>query len=52
MRMYNENRRDNEQEGIRTSYGVFSTSYEEDFVYTLALSSEIQGGDENDKKQD
>ena len=44
--------RDNEQEGIRTSYGVFSTSYEEDFVYTLALSSEIQGGDENDKKQD
>jgi len=41
--------RDNEQEGIRTSYGIFSTSYEEDFVYTLALSAEIQG-DKNDKK--
>ena len=34
--------KDNSQEGIRTSYGIYSTNYEQDYVYALALSSEIQ----------
>ena len=34
--------KENSQKGTETSYGVYSTNYEQDFVYTLALSSEVQ----------
>ena len=27
---------------IETSYGIFSTNYDQDYVYTVANSSEIQ----------
>lgn len=36
--------KENNQEGIKASYGIYSTNYEQDYVYTLALSSEIQEG--------
>ena len=36
--------KENNQEGIKASYGIYSTNYEQDYVYTLALSSETQEG--------
>jgi len=34
--------REQAESDIKTSYGIFSTDYEEDYVYTIAHTSEIQ----------
>lgn len=44
LKKIKEQLKENSQKGTRTSYGVYSTNYEQDYVYTLALSSEIQKG--------